>query len=134
MPPCYLKGMTRYGPYRNNCGYWFWIDYDGVHRKTVLVSREVLATKLGRQLLPEEHAHHIDGDRDNNDPINLEVRDGREHNLSHARAAWQAMTPKERRRWILSGSRTLHRRSMDRNRKRAARERAKLASGAVAER
>jgi len=35
--------------------------------------RHVLERKLGRKLLPGENAHHMDGDKLNNDPSNLEL-------------------------------------------------------------
>ncbi len=82
--------MKRYGPYRNQDGYWFWIDIaaDG-RRRTVLVSREVLAQRLGRPLLRSEDAHHIDEDRDNNAPNNLEVRDRIAHRRAHGIASFR---------------------------------------------
>jgi hypothetical protein len=39
--------------------------------------RLVLARKLGRPLLASETVHHIDGDRGNNAPENLQLRQGR---------------------------------------------------------
>lgn len=35
--------------------------------------RLVAEDKIGRRLLPSEQVHHIDGDKQNNDPANLEV-------------------------------------------------------------
>jgi transposase len=43
----------------------------------VLEHRLVLARKLGRPLLRSETVHHIDGDRTNNDPANLQLRQGK---------------------------------------------------------
>lgn len=40
----------------------------------VYVQRLVLAAKLGRDLLPDEEAHHLNGDRLDCSPENLEAR------------------------------------------------------------
>jgi hypothetical protein len=40
---------------------------------TILEHRLVMSRKLGRPLHPGENVHHIDGDRTNNAPYNLEV-------------------------------------------------------------
>jgi lambda repressor-like predicted transcriptional regulator len=39
--------------------------------------RLILARKIGRPIRADETVHHIDGDRMNNDPANLELRQGR---------------------------------------------------------
>jgi len=43
----------------------------------------VLEQKLGRELTPEEMSHHIDGNRMNDDPANLEVTTRSEHMSIH---------------------------------------------------
>lgn len=43
----------------------------------VLEHRLVMARKLGRPLLRTETVHHIDGDRMNNAPENLQLRQGK---------------------------------------------------------
>ena len=45
--------------------------------------RVVAVRMLGRNLLPNEHVHHIDGVKDNNDPSNLYVCTNREHARAH---------------------------------------------------
>lgn len=44
--------------------------------KYVLEHRVIMAGLLGRPLLPSEQVHHIDADRQNNSPDNLELRSG----------------------------------------------------------
>lgn len=46
-------------------------------------SRVVLASKLGRPLSPQEHAHHGDEDRSNDSPANVEPQSPAEHNRLH---------------------------------------------------
>lgn len=43
----------------------------------ILEHRLVMARKLGRPLADSETVHHIDGDKSNNDPANLQLRQGR---------------------------------------------------------
>ncbi len=42
---------------------------------------------LGRELTPGEVVHHIDGNKQNNDPSNLDVMTTEQHNLCHGRLA-----------------------------------------------
>lgn len=46
------------------------------HHGYVKEHRLVMARKLGRSLLSSETVHHLDGNRGNNSPENLEVRQG----------------------------------------------------------
>ena len=48
--------------------------------------RLLLEEKLGRELLPDEDVHHIDGDPSNNDITNLELKMHGEHQKEHAAA------------------------------------------------
>ena len=43
----------------------------------VLEHRLVMSQKFGRPLLPHETVHHIDGDKTNNTPENLQLRQGK---------------------------------------------------------
>lgn len=47
--------------------------YVFVDGKSVLEHRIVLEQKLARKLIPGENAHHLDGNRSNNDPRNIEL-------------------------------------------------------------
>jgi hypothetical protein len=45
--------------------------------------RIVMEQHLGRELRPDEHVHHINGDRRDNRIENLEIVDPREHTRAH---------------------------------------------------
>jgi hypothetical protein len=45
--------------------------------------RLVAENKIGRGLMPGDHVHHLDGNRQNNDPNNLEVMTMKEHRQLH---------------------------------------------------
>lgn len=48
-----------------------------------LEHRVVMSQKLGRPLLPGEIVHHLDEDKKNNDPENLELTTHAEHSREH---------------------------------------------------
>ena len=52
--------------------------------------RVVAEKKLGRALLPGEIVHHIDGDKLNNHPDNLEAMTQSEHIKLHKPSRWEA--------------------------------------------
>lgn len=49
----------------------------------IFLHRYLMAMKLGRKLETNEHVHHIDGNRGNNDLSNLELLSSSEHKLKH---------------------------------------------------
>jgi hypothetical protein len=58
--------------------------------------RIIAEQKLGRRLLPGEVVHHIDHDRTNNSPDNLEVfASHREHNAQHRTSGKSLQMPRE---------------------------------------
>lgn len=59
------------------------------HKGCVLEHRLVMESVLGRLLLPSEDVHHLDGDKQNNRPENLELMGHAEH-MSHHRAEERA--------------------------------------------
>jgi len=69
-----LRRSERHG-YPHNAGYqllWF-------GAKARLVHRLVMETLLGRRLRTDEHVHHVDGDKHNNRPDNLQLLSANEH-------------------------------------------------------
>jgi hypothetical protein len=54
-------------------------------RKNDQIHRNVAAVKLGRPLAPAEVAHHVDEDKTNNAPTNLDVQTRGAHTAQHNR-------------------------------------------------
>jgi hypothetical protein len=77
-PGCVRGRLKRLGP---NTRYRKLVLPDG---RTVNEHRFVMEQILGRKLLPGEHVHHKNGDREDNGPDNLEVVDPVEHGRRHA--------------------------------------------------
>ena len=67
-------------------GYWLVQTPDGER----LEHRVVMERKLGRHLRDDEIVHHVDEDKSNNDPENLEVMSQSDHARLHAPAMHQA--------------------------------------------
>lgn len=75
------KGGTRYLK-----GYLFLYCPTHPHatkQHTVAAHRLIYEAKIGRYLLPSEVVHHIDGDKTNNDPTNLQHFQTNGHHLAH---------------------------------------------------
>lgn len=60
-----------------------YVKFGGRHMHRVIAEQ-----KLGRALLPGEIVHHIDGDKWNNSPENLEVMTQAEHARLHCIQRW----------------------------------------------
>ena len=59
-------------------------DHPMARRNGYLAEHRLVASqKLGRYLSPQEHVHHVNEDRSDNRPENLEVLSAREHALHH---------------------------------------------------
>lgn len=60
------------------------VRYSDGSTRSVLEHREVMEAHLGRALRSNEHVHHKDGNRSNNELSNLEVLSPSEHAKRHA--------------------------------------------------
>ena len=56
-----------------------WYDKLEVDKRPQYVHRLVMSTLLGRPLRRDEHVHHVDGDKQNNRPDNLQLLSAGEH-------------------------------------------------------
>lgn len=82
--PCRAKKIG----IRTGTGKPFRIDAYGyktinVNKRAVYEHRYIMEKHLGRKLNPNEHVHHIDGNKLNNSIVNLEVLDASEHHRKH---------------------------------------------------
>jgi hypothetical protein len=75
------SAANRNRPLKENVKFYRGKKVDG---KKVDVHRLVAEQKLGRKLRPGEVVHHIDGNKLNNDPSNLQVMTARQHLRFHA--------------------------------------------------
>jgi hypothetical protein len=76
-------------PVYRSMGYMYILKrghYRADKQSYVKVADIVLEQKIGRPLLPNEIAHHIDGNKLNDSPANLEVMDNLEHTRMHHEA------------------------------------------------
>lgn len=74
-----------YGPYIRKDGRKIVILYDGVNKSARQYAKVVLEVKLGRRLIGDETADHIDGDKTNDAPDNLRVLSRRENAQASAK-------------------------------------------------
>jgi len=81
---CYYIGNSGEKNYNYKRGYR--LNADGYARdsKDVFIHRKVTAQKIGRELYDWENVHHIDEDKLNNHPDNLEILTNSEHRKLHA--------------------------------------------------
>lgn len=90
---------TTDGPYRRANGTG-WIDRQGykiisVNSKKTREHRFVIENILKRKLARHESVHHIDGNRLNNDPDNLQVMDAGLHSILHKVKTFRGKTHKQ---------------------------------------
>lgn len=68
-------------------GYMYFLDrehpFASGRANFVYYHRHVASISLGRWITSEEEVHHIDEDKQNNDPSNLEVLDSHTHRIRH---------------------------------------------------
>lgn len=73
-------------PIRHSAGYvLIWApEHPRAHHGRVLEHILVAERMLGRPLTPDDHVHHINGDKTDNRPENLQVLSNSEHQKMHA--------------------------------------------------
>ena len=81
----YNKEIVLRGPHKGT-GYLYF--FDSTHPLStklgyIYYHRHVASLKIGRWLTSKEHVHHIDGDRLNNNPTNIQVMSLSEHAKTH---------------------------------------------------
>lgn len=90
---------TTDGPYRRKNGAG-WIDPAGykilsINSVKIREHRFIMQNILGRKLARHESVHHIDGNRLNNHPSNLEVIDAGLHSILHKVRTFRSKTHKQ---------------------------------------
>ena len=64
--------------------------YQRFRKNTKLFHRAIAEEKIGRKSKPWEIVHHINGNKLDNDPTNLEVLDRDEHYEIHFEQKWRS--------------------------------------------
>ncbi len=78
-----LPGDSIYSCYQRKLNSKGYLKLDGAH-DSVNAAHAVLEWKYGRKpSYPEEHAHHLDENKTNNDPDNVVIKDASHHNHDH---------------------------------------------------
>lgn len=75
-------------------------DHPGAHAGVVFEHRLVMEKKLGRLLEEGEIVHHIDGDKSNNHPDNLELTRMGAHTSEHFKSSHEVTRLRERVKWL----------------------------------
>lgn len=75
-----------------------YLEYTRGHNKFRSVHVVEMEKRLGRRLLPDEHVHHIDGDKLNNNPNNLALVTASGHARLHRREELLAGKSRERKK------------------------------------
>lgn len=82
----YRKG---YGVYRST-----------INGKRMYLHRIIAEQSLGRALLTDEHVHHIDRDKANNEPANLLVLNCDDHNRLHRAIEGGFVSAEQQKNWL----------------------------------
>lgn len=77
-------GFTVHKVFHRKTGRYYAVLVSAEHRTTIAYGKYILETNLGRKLREGFQAHHIDEDKLNDDPLNLEEKARVDHARDHA--------------------------------------------------